>query len=396
MDIEREAPKGPTLNLGTGSGGISIGKPAAAASAETPAFQTPAPVAQTPAPAAQAAAPSARVQQESPVARVREPEARDRARQNQGYLATIKVVGVGGAGVNAINRMIDSNLRGVEFVAVNTDAQTLRMSDADVRIDLGATTTRGLGAGSMPAVGRAAAEEHRSDLAEALAGADMVFVTAGEGGGTGTGAAPVVAQVARESGALTVGVVTRPFSFEGRHRYQQAESGILELAAATDTLIVIPNDRLLSVATAKTSMLQAFAMADEVLLQGVQGVVDLIITPGLINTDFADVRMIMKDAGRALMGIGEAAGEDRAVAAAQAAITSPLLESPIDGAKGILLNICGPSDLSLFEVNAAAEIVHSVADPEANIIFGAVIDDTLHDQVRVTVIAAGCNSALGI
>jgi cell division protein FtsZ len=312
--------------------------------------------------------------------------------------AICKVVGVGGAGVNAINRMIDSNLRGVEFIAVNTDSQTLRMSDADVRIDLGASTTRGLGAGSMPSVGRAAAEECRAELAEALAGADMVFVTAGEGGGTGTGAAPVVAQVAREAGALTVGVVTRPFAFEGRHRSQQGESGILELAAACDTLIVIPNDRLLSVATAKTSMLQAFAMADEVLLQGVQGVVDLIITPGLINTDFADVRMTMQDAGRALMGIGEASGEDRAVAAAQAAITSPLLESPIDGAKGILMNICGPSDMSLFEVNAAAEIVHSVADPEANIIFGAVIDDTLHDQVRVTVIAAGCNNtpAFGI
>lgn len=323
------------------------------------------------------------------------PASQPASRGNQGFLATIKVVGVGGAGVNAINRMIDANLRGVEFVAVNTDAQTLRMSDADIRIDLGAATTRGLGAGSMPAVGRAAAEEHRAELAEALAGADMVFVTAGEGGGTGTGAAPVVAQVAREAGALTVGVVTRPFAFEGRHRSNQAETGVMELAAACDTIIVIPNDRLLSVATAKTSILQAFAMADEVLLQGVQGVVDLIITPGLINTDFADVRMIMKDAGRALMGIGEAAGEDRAVAAAQAAITSPLLESPIDGAKGILLNICGPSDLSLFEVNAAAEIVHSVADPEANIIFGAVIDDTLHDQVRVTVIAAGCNSTAG-
>lgn len=314
------------------------------------------------------------------------------ARAGQGFLASIKVVGVGGAGVNAINRMIDANLRGVEFIAVNTDAQTLRLSDADVRIDLGASTTRGLGAGSVPAVGRASAEEHRAELAEALAGADMVFVTAGEGGGTGTGAAPVVAQVARELGALTVGVVSRPFSFEGRHRSAQADQGISELAAATDTLIVIPNDRLLAVATAKTSMLQAFAMADEILLQGVQGVVDLIITPGLINTDFADVRMIMKDAGRALMGIGEASGEDRAVAAAQAAITSPLLESPIDGARGILLNICGPSDLSLFEVNAAAEVVHAVADPEANIIFGAVIDDALQDQVRVTVIAAGCTS----
>lgn len=377
MDIDRNADepvKAPSLNLG------SLSKPAAQ------------PVVQATQPAVK---PAVKREDPSPVARVREPEAREK-RQNQGYLATIKVVGVGGAGVNAINRMIDSNLRGVEFVAVNTDAQTLRMSDADVRIDLGATTTRGLGAGSMPAVGRAAAEEHRAELAEALAGADMVFVTAGEGGGTGTGAAPVVAQVAREAGALTVGVVTRPFSFEGRHRFQQADSGILELAAAVDTLVVIPNDRLLSVATAKTSMLQAFAMADEVLLQGVQGVVDLIITPGLINTDFADVRMIMKDAGRALMGIGEAAGEDRAIAAAQAAITSPLLESPIDGAKGILLNICGPSDLSLFEVNAAAEVVHAVADPEANIIFGAVIDDTLHDQVRVTVIAAGCNSTFGL
>jgi cell division protein FtsZ len=314
------------------------------------------------------------------------------SRANQGFLASIKVVGVGGAGVNAINRMIDANLRGVEFIAVNTDAQTLRLSDADVRIDLGASTTRGLGAGSVPAIGKASAEEHRAQLAEALAGADMVFVTAGEGGGTGTGAAPIVAQVAREAGALTVGVVSRPFAFEGRHRSAQAEQGISELAAACDTLIVIPNDRLLAVATAKTSMLQAFAMADEVLLQGVQGVVDLIITPGLINTDFADVRMIMKDAGRALMGIGEASGEDRAVAAAQAAITSPLLEVPIDGARGILINICGPSDLSLFEVNAAAEVIHAVADPEANIIFGAVVDDTLQDQVRVTVIAAGCST----
>ena len=314
------------------------------------------------------------------------------SRANQGFLASIKVVGVGGAGVNAINRMIDANLRGVEFIAVNTDAQTLRLSDADVRIDLGASTTRGLGAGSVPAIGKASAEEHRAQLAEALAGADMVFVTAGEGGGTGTGAAPIVAQVAREAGALTVGVVSRPFAFEGRHRSAQAEQGISELAAACDTLIVIPNDRLLAVATAKTSMLQAFAMADEVLLQGVQGVVDLIITPGLINTDFADVRMIMKDAGRALMGIGEASGEDRAVAAAQAAITSPLLEVPIDGARGILINICGPSYLSLFEVNAAAEVIHAVADPEANIIFGAVVDDTLQDQVRVTVIAAGCST----
>ena len=382
MDIERntpaEATKPTTLNLGQTPGSLSIAKPAAVA---------------TQAEAAPAPRPSTSQVETAPVARVREPNAAQPPRQSTGYMATIKVVGVGGAGVNAINRMIDSNLRGVEFIAVNTDSQTLRMSDADVRIDLGANTTRGLGAGSMPSVGRAAAEECRAELAEALAGADMVFVTAGEGGGTGTGAAPVVAQIAREAGALTVGVVTRPFAFEGRHRSQQGESGILELAAACDTLIVIPNDRLLSVATAKTSMLQAFAMADEVLLQGVQGVVDLIITPGLINTDFADVRMTMQDAGRALMGIGEASGEDRAVAAAQAAITSPLLESPIDGAKSILMNICGPSDMSLFEVNAAAEIVHSVADPEANIIFGAVIDDTLHDQIRVTVIAAGCNSA---
>lgn len=385
MDIERntpaEATKPTTLNLGQTPGSLSIAKPAAVA---TQAEAAPAP--------APAPRPSTSQVETTPVARVREPNAAQPPRQSNGYMATIKVVGVGGAGVNAINRMIDSNLRGVEFIAVNTDSQTLRMSDADVRIDLGANTTRGLGAGSMPSVGRAAAEECRAELAEALAGADMVFVTAGEGGGTGTGAAPVVAQIAREAGALTVGVVTRPFAFEGRHRSQQGESGILELAAACDTLIVIPNDRLLSVATAKTSMLQAFAMADEVLLQGVQGVVDLIITPGLINTDFADVRMTMQDAGRALMGIGEASGEDRAVAAAQAAITSPLLESPIDGAKSILMNICGPSDMSLFEVNAAAEIVHSVADPEANIIFGAVIDDTLHDQIRVTVIAAGCNS----
>src|SRR5438477_950710 len=305
------------------------------------------------------------------------------------YLAVIKVVGIGGGGVNAVNRMIESGLKGVEFIAVNTDAQTLLMSDAEVKLDIGRETTRGLGAGSDPDVGRQAASEHADEIEEILKGADMVFITAGEGGGTGTGGAPVVAEVARGLGALTVGVVTRPFSFEGRRRSVQAEQGIQKLKDKVDTLIVIPNDRLLTVSNEKTSMLNAFKMADEVLLQGVQGITELITTPGLINTDFADVKMIMSNAGSALMGIGYGSGEGRALAAANAAISSPLLEASIDGARGILLSVAGGSDLGLFEVNEAAEIIHAVAHPDANIIFGTVIDDEMGDEVRVTVIAAG-------
>ncbi len=305
------------------------------------------------------------------------------------YLAVIKVVGIGGGGVNAVNRMIDSGLRNVEFIAANTDAQALLMSDADLKLDVGRELTRGLGAGSDPEIGRQAAEEHRVDIEEALQGADMVFITAGEGGGTGTGAAPVVAEIAKALGALTIGVVTRPFTFEGRRRSMQAEKGIQELKEKVDTLIVIPNDRLLTVSNEKTSMVNAFKMADEVLLQGVRGITDLITVPGLINTDFADVKMVMINAGTAIMGIGSSIGEGRAANAARAAITSPLLEASIDGARGILLNIAGGSDLGLFEVNEAAEIIHGVAHPDANIIFGAVIDDNMGDEVRVTVIAAG-------
>jgi cell division protein FtsZ len=285
--------------------------------------------------------------------------------------------------------MIDAGLKGVEFVAVNTDAQALILSDADVKLSVGRDLTRGLGAGSDPDIGRQAAEEAREDLAEALAGADMVFITAGEGGGTGTGAAPVVAEIAKSAGALTIAIVTRPFTFEGRRRSLQAEQGIQTLKDKVDTHIVIPNDRLLTVADEKTSMLNAFNMADEVLLQGVQGITDLITTPGLINTDFADVKMIMRDAGSALMGIGYGSGEGRALAAARSAISSPLLESSIEGARGILLNVSGGSDLGLLEVNEAAEVIHSVAHPDANIIFGAVIDDAMGDEIRVTVIAAG-------
>lgn len=307
----------------------------------------------------------------------------------QNYLAVIKVVGVGGGGVNAVNRMIDAGLKGVEFVAVNTDAQALLMSDADVKLDIGRDLTRGLGAGSDPEVGRQAAEDHHDEIEAAITGADMVFITAGKGGGTGTGAAPVIAEIARGCGALTIGVVTRPFGFEGRRRAVQAEQGIQRLKENVDTQIVIPNDRLLTVSDEKTSVLNAFKMADEVLLQGVQGITDLITTPGLINTDFADVKMIMSDAGSALMGIGYASGEGRALAAARAAISSPLLEASIEGARGILLNISGGSDLGLFEVNEAAEVIHGVAHPDANIIFGAVIDDEMGDDVRVTVIAAG-------
>ena len=307
----------------------------------------------------------------------------------QNYLAVIKVIGVGGGGVNAVNRMIDAGLKGVEFVAVNTDAQALLMSDADVKLDIGRDLTRGLGAGSDPDVGRNAAETHREEIEEVLKGADMVFITAGEGGGTGTGAAPIIAELARTIGALAIGVVTRPFSFEGRRRSVQADAGVQRLKEKVDTLIVIPNDRLLTVANEKTSVLNAFKMADEVLLQGVSGITNLITTPGLINTDFADVKMILSSAGSALMGIGQASGENRAVTAAKAAISSPLLEAAIDGARGILLNITGPSGMSLFEMNEAAEIIHGVAHQDANIIFGTVIDDELGDEVKVTVIAAG-------
>ncbi len=308
---------------------------------------------------------------------------------SQNYIAVIKVVGIGGGGVNAVNRMIDAGLKGVEFIAINTDAQALLMSDADVKLDIGRQLTRGLGAGSDPEIGRQAAQEHQDEIEEALKGADMVFITAGKGGGTGTGGAPVVAEIAKSLGALTIGVVTRPFSFEGRRRAVQAEQGIQRLKEKVDTLIIIPNDRLLTVSNDKTSMVNAFKMADEVLLQGVQGITDLITTPGLINTDFADVKMIMSNAGTAIMGIGSASGEGRAVNAARGAITSPLLEASIEGARGILLNIAGGSDLGLFEVNEAAEIIHSVAHPDANIIFGSVVDDAMGDEVRVTVIAAG-------
>ena len=305
------------------------------------------------------------------------------------YLAVIKVVGVGGGGVNAVNRMIDAGLRGVEFIAVNTDAQALLMSDADVKLDIGRNLTRGLGAGADPDIGRQAAEDHRDEIEAALDGADMVFITAGEGGGTGTGASPLIARIAREQGALTIGVVTRPFAFEGRRRSVQAESGVGALKDEVDTLIVIPNDRLLQVAGSATSVLEAFRLADDVLLQGVQGITDLIMTPGLINLDFADVRSVMSGAGNALMGIGRAQGDNRAVDAAELAMSSPLLEASIEGARGVLLLIAGGSDLGLLEANAAADMVGSSAHPEANIIFGAVIDDTLGDEVKVTVIAAG-------
>jgi cell division protein FtsZ len=309
--------------------------------------------------------------------------------QSGNYLAVIKVVGVGGGGTNAVNRMVDAGLSGVEFIAVNTDAQALMMSDADMKMHIGSSGTRGLGAGADPAVGKAAAQESRDELKEALKGADMVFVTAGEGGGTGTGAAPIVAELAREIGALTVGVVTKPFVFEGRKRSQQAEMGIDELRDRVDTLIVIENDRLLQVVEKKTSVVDAFRMADDILRQGVQGITDLITVPGLVNLDFADVRTIMRDAGSALMGIGEASGENRAAEAARAAVSSPLLETTIEGATGILLNITGGPEIGLFEVNEAAEVVTSAADQNANVIFGAVIDDAAGDQVRVTVIATG-------
>jgi len=312
------------------------------------------------------------------------------------YLAVIKVVGVGGGGTNAVTRMIDAGLSGVEFVAANTDAQALQMTDADIKLNIGHTLTKGLGAGANPDIGHGAAAESRDDIKEALKGADMVFVTAGEGGGTGTGAAPVIADIAKnEIGALTVGVVTRPFEFEGTNRTRQAEDGIQRLREVVDTLIVIPNDRLLTVVERRTSILDAFRVADDVLRQGVQGITDLITIPGLINLDFADVRTIMHDAGSALMGIGTAAGENRAAEAAKAAISSPLLEEPVDGATGILLNITGGRDLGLFEVNEAAEIVNGASDPNSNIIFGAVIDEAMSDEVRVTVIATGFDRGRG-
>jgi cell division protein FtsZ len=308
------------------------------------------------------------------------------------YLAVIKVVGIGGGGVNAVNRMIEVGLKGVEFIAINTDAQALLMSDADVKLDVGRELTRGLGAGANPEVGRKAAEDHKDEIEEVLKGADMVFVTAGEGGGTGTGGAPVVASIARKLGALTIGVVTRPFAFEGKRRQTQADLGIEDLRNECDTLIVIPNDRLLQLGDRAISMMDAFRTADQVLLSGVQGITDLITTPGLINLDFADVKSVMSGAGSALMGIGSARGDNRAVEAAESAIASPLLEASMEGARGVLLSIQGGSDLGLFEINEAASLVADAAHPDANIIFGAVIDDALGDEVRVTVIAAGFDS----
>jgi cell division protein FtsZ len=307
----------------------------------------------------------------------------------QNYLAVIKVVGIGGGGVNAVNRMIDVGLKGVEFIAINTDAQHLLMSDADVKLDIGRKSTRGLGAGASPERGREAVLDHVDEIEEALRGADMVFVTAGEGGGTGTGGAPIVAKIARELGALTIGVVTRPFSFEGKVRTRQADEGIEELRSEVDTLIVIPNDRLLAISDRSITAVEAFKSADQVLLSGVQGITEIITQPGLINLDFADVKSIMTDAGSALMGIGSARGENRAVRAAELAISSPLLEASIDGAMGVLLSVAGGSDLGLFEINEACELVQAAAHPDAKIIFGTTIDDALGDEVRITVIAAG-------
>jgi len=307
----------------------------------------------------------------------------------QNYLAVIKVAGIGGGGVNAINRMIESGLKGVEYIAINTDSQQLLMSDADVKLDIGRKITRGLGAGAAPEVGREAALDNIDEVEEALRGADMVFITAGEGGGTGTGGAPVVAKIARELGALTVGVVTKPFSFEGKLRTAQAEVGIEALRAEVDTLIVIPNDRLLAISDRNITALEAFKSADQVLLSGVQGITELITQPGLINLDFADVKSVMTGAGAALMGIGSARGENRAVRAAELAISSPLLEASIDGAMGVLLSVAGGSDLGLFEINEACQLVQDAAHPDSKFIFGTVIDDALGDEVRVTVIAAG-------
>jgi cell division protein FtsZ len=315
--------------------------------------------------------------------------------ETSNYLAVIKVCGVGGGGTNAVNRMVDAGLKGVEFIAVNTDAQALAMCDADVKVHIGSSITKGLGAGADPKVGREAAEESREDLKEAVRGADMVFVTAGEGGGTGTGAAPVIAQIAREQGALTVGVVTKPFSFEGRQRMARADDGIEDLRKHVDSVIVIPNERLIEVVDRRTSIIDAFRMADDVLRQGVQGITDLITVPGLINLDFADVRAVMANAGPSLMGIGTASGENRAAEAARAAISSPLLETTVSGATGVLLNITGPSDLGLFEIDEAAGIIRGAAADDCQIIFGAVIDDASADEVRVTVIATGFAAEAG-
>ncbi len=312
-----------------------------------------------------------------------------------GYLAVIKVVGVGGGGVNAINRMIEAGVRGVEFIALNTDAQALLMSDADVKLDIGREITRGLGAGANPEIGRAAAEAHRAELEEVLKGADMVFITAGEGGGTGTGGAPIVAEAAKSLGALTVGVVTRPFGFEGRRRAVHAEQGIQSLRDAVDTLIVIPNDRLLEVGDPKAPITDTFRLADEILTNGVAGITNLITTPGLINVDFADVKTVMSDAGTAVMGIGRASGDERASQASQRAISSPMLETSMEGAKGVLLSVAGPSTMTLHEATTAAKVVSESADPEADIIFGAIIDDDLGEEMRVTVIAAGFDKGRG-
>jgi len=328
----------------------------------------------------------------NPQVEVESYQRRPKVTSNQNYLAVIKVVGIGGGGVNAVNRMIELGLRGVEFIAINTDAQALLMSDADVKLDVGREITRGLGAGADPEVGRRAAEDHAEEIEEALAGSDMVFVTAGEGGGTGTGGAPVVARIAKSIGALTIGVVSKPFGFEGKRRMDQAETGVAMLKNEVDTLIVVPNDRLLEISDRGISMLEAFTTADQVLLAGVQGITDLITTPGLINLDFADVKSVMQGAGSALMGIGSARGADRAIKAAELAVASPLLEASIDGAHGVLLSIQGGSNLGIFEINDAARLVQEAVHPEANIIFGAVIDDTLGDEVRVTVIAAGFDS----
>ncbi len=311
------------------------------------------------------------------------------ANNPQNYLALIKVVGVGGGGVNAVNRMIDAGIRGVEFIAINTDAQALLMSDADVKLDIGRESTRGLGAGADPEVGRSSAEDHRDEIEDALMGADMVFITAGEGGGTGTGGAPIVAEIARSIGALTVGVVTRPFGFEGRRRSVQAEQGIQSLKDAVDTLIIIPNERLLEIADERTGVLEAFGMADLVLSSGVRGITDLITTPGLINVDFADVKTVMTEAGSAVMGIGSSTGENRATQAADKAISSPLLETSMEGARGVLLSISGPEDMTLHEISTAATIISDHCDSDANIIFGAVVDEALGSEMRVTVIAAG-------
>lgn len=308
---------------------------------------------------------------------------------SQNYLAVIKVVGVGGGGVNAVNRMIDRGLKGVEFIAINTDAQALLMSEADVKLDVGRQLTRGLGAGADPEVGRKAAEDHAEEIEEALAGADMVFVTAGEGGGTGTGGAPVVAKIAKSIGALTIGVVTKPFGFEGKRRALQADTGIAALRAEVDTLIVVPNERLLEISDRNITMKDAFATADQVLVAGVQGITDLVTTPGLINLDFADVKSVMQGAGAALMGIGSARGADRAIKAAELAVASPLLEASIEGARGVLVSVQGGSNLGLFETDEAVKLVQEAVHPEANIIFGTVIDDTLGDEIRITIIAAG-------